>query len=137
MFGEALTSWQFQPWPMTALMVTALIYARGWRVLHEQMPARFGVARLAAFLAGLGAIVVAVASPLDSFAGLLLQVHMAQHVLLMMVAPPLLWLGAPAVPLMRGLPQRLAKSALGPFLAWPRFARRPRPPGHPLAGGIA
>ena len=61
---------------------------------------------------------------------------MVQHLLLMMVAPPLLLLGAPLVPLLRGLPARVAKDALGPFLAWPALrARRPRAhaPGRLLA----
>ena len=43
-------------------------------------------------LGGSRANTLAVASPLDAFAGLLLGVHMVQHFLLMMVAPPLLWL---------------------------------------------
>ena len=30
---------------------------------------------------------------------------MVQHLLLMMVAPPLLWLGAPLLPLLQGLPR--------------------------------
>src|SRR5207249_2305583 len=42
---------------------------------------------------------------IEPFATLLLQVHMLQHLLLMMAAPPLLWLGAPLFPLLRGLPQ--------------------------------
>jgi len=42
---------------------------------------------------------------------------MAQHVLLMMVAPPLLWLGWPALPLLCGLPKTIQKYWLGPFLA--------------------
>ena len=42
---------------------------------------------------------------------LLLQVHMAQHLLLMVVAPPLLLLGAPPLPLLRGLPARLREVA--------------------------
>ncbi len=130
--GAALQSWQVQPWATAALVLTALVYARGWRALHQQMPERFGTGRLAAFLGGLTAVFVAVASPLDAFAGLLLQVHMAQHLLLMMVAPPLLWLGAPAVPLLRGLPQRVAKAGLGPILAWPRLQRAARALAHPV-----
>lgn len=137
MLAEALASWQFQPWLLAALLGTAVVYVRGWRVLHAQMRTRFATRRLVAFLGGLAAIFVAVASPLDAFAGLLLQVHMAQHLLLMMVAPPLLWLGAPAVPLMRGLPQRLAKSALGPFLAWAGLQRALHGLVHPVVGGTA
>ena len=44
-----------------------------------------------AFLGGMGALLLALASPLDAFADLLLQLHMVQHWLLMMVAPPLIF----------------------------------------------
>ncbi len=60
---------------------------------------------VAAFLCGLFAILLALASPIEPFSSLLLQVHMVQHLLLMMVAPPLLWLGRPMLPLVRGLPE--------------------------------
>ena len=58
-----------------------------------------------AFLGGLATLFLALASPIEPFAALLLQVHMIQHLLLMMVAPPLLWLGAPLFPMLRGLPR--------------------------------
>ena len=49
------------------------------------------------FLAGLAAFYLALASPIEPFASLLLSVHMLQHLLLMMLAPPLVWLGLAAV----------------------------------------
>jgi cytochrome c oxidase assembly factor CtaG len=131
--AAALSSWQVPPWMTLALAATAVVYARGWRALRAQMPQRFTPARLGAFLAGLAAVFVAVASPLDAFAALLLQVHMAQHLLLMMIAPPLLWLGAPAAPLLRGLPSPIAKAWLGPFLAAPGLRRAARALVHPVA----
>src|SRR5262245_18277347 len=97
------------------------------------MPDRFRVWRLASFLGGLATLLVAVASPLDAFAGLLLQVHMVQHLLLMMVAPPLLLLGAPLVALLRGLPAVVAKDWIGPFLAWPALRRAFSQLTHPVA----
>ena len=67
------------------------------------------------FLAGLAAIYLSLASPLDSFASFLLTAHMA-HGLLTMVAPPLLLL-LPQLPLLRA--RRLVTRVLGPFLLWP------------------
>jgi cytochrome c oxidase assembly factor CtaG len=96
-------------WPQVepmlgAVLVAGAIYARGWRALSGRTPLRFGWGRLAAFLGGLGVIALAVASPLDALAGQRLSAHMTQHQLLMMVAPPLLWLGAPVAPMLLGLP---------------------------------
>ena len=77
----------------------------------------------------------------------LLQVHMLQHLLLMMVAPPLVWLGWPLFPLVRGLPEPVpnslgrAAAALAaaaailfallthPLVAWPIVCRRRRGSG--------
>ncbi len=114
----ALWSWNIS-FPVTAaLMICAAIYIRGWRagrrLLHDQNDA----SRLIAFLAGLAVIFVALESPLDSFDGVYLAAHMTQHFLLMMVAPPLILLARPVVPLLRGLPKPVAKEALGPFLTW-------------------
>src|SRR5580765_6961683 len=101
----ALRSWSFDPLPLLTLALTALVYTRGWRQLHGQIPHRFPRWRLVAFLAGIAALFLAVASPLEAFAGLLLQVHMIQHLLLMMIAPPLILAGAPYLPILSGLPR--------------------------------
>jgi cytochrome c oxidase assembly factor CtaG/ferredoxin len=106
-----------------ALLAAAWIYVRGWRQLHRQMPSRYTTDRLFLFLSGLGAIFVALASPLDAFGNLLLQAHMVQHLLLIMIAPLLILTGQPVLPLLRGLPHRLMKNGLGPFLRW-RALRR-------------
>ncbi|MFN8641267.1 MAG: cytochrome c oxidase assembly protein [Candidatus Binatia bacterium] len=134
---NALASWQLPILPMGIALLCGIVYWRGWRALHEQAPLRFTRARLAAFLGGLAIIVLAVASPIDAFAPLLLRVHMLQHVLLTMAAPPLLWLGAPALPLLRGLPAGLAKRGLGPFLAWPALHRTARALVHPVGTWLA
>ncbi|MEO8605321.1 MAG: cytochrome c oxidase assembly protein, partial [bacterium] len=54
-----------------------------------------------------------------------------------MVAPPLLWLGAPALALLRGLPARAVKRGLGPFLTWPALQRLGSALAHPGLGWIA
>lgn len=90
--------------------------------------------RLASFLGGLAAIYLALASPLEPFAGLLLQVHMMQHLLLTMAAPPLLWLGEPLLPLLRGLPQPVRTYWAAPLLASPLLRRVFARLTHPVAG---
>ncbi len=49
--------------------------------------------RTASFVAGLVTIVIALDSPIDTYADQLFWVHMLQHVLLLTVAPPLILLG--------------------------------------------
>ena len=135
--AAALGSWSFPLGLVVPVLFTFTVYARGWRQLNAQMPLRFGAWRLAAFAAGLLTLFVALASPLDAFGGLLLQVHMLQHLLLMMVVPPLIWLGAPAAPLVRGLPPGLVKHGVGPFLAWPALRRFGRRLTHPAVCWLA
>src|SRR5580704_10343578 len=102
-----LRSWPFDPWLLIGLLVCAGVYVRGWKALGRRDSRRWHGGQVAAFLGGLAALYLALASPIEPFAALLLQVHMVQHLLLMMVAPPLLWLGAPLFPLLRGLPAPL------------------------------
>lgn len=111
-------SWSIRFGPTFALILTALLYFRGWFKLRRLAPQRFDGWRLASFLGGLLTLFIAISSPLDSFANLLLQVHMVQHLLFMMVAPPLLLLGNPFLPLLTGLPRPIAREAIGPFLVW-------------------
>ena len=128
-------SWSFQPVPAFGLILTAVVYFLGWRRLNRQVPARFPLWRLFSFLAGLVAIYVPLASPLDAFAGWLLIVHMVQHLLLTMVAPPLILLGSPLLPVLRGLPRWFARDVLGPFLSAPVMHRLGRFLVHPLFAG--
>ncbi len=128
----AFGSWSVDPKLVVALLVTALIYGRGWRVLHRISPARFPAWRAVAFLGGLLTVWIAIASPLDAFSGLLLSAHMVQHLLLLSVAPPLILLGAPFLPILRGLPRAFAHDGLGPFLTWPALQDFGRTLTHPV-----
>jgi cytochrome c oxidase assembly factor CtaG len=132
-----LRSWTFDPWLIIPLSVAAGLYLRGWWLLHCQMPQRFGVGRLGSFQLGLGTLLLALASPLETLAEVLLQAHMAQHLMLMMVAPPLLVYGAPTLPLLRGLPNVVLKRGLGPLLAWTVLRRLERFFTHPVVGWLA
>lgn len=101
---DLITSWDI-PWMVTSgLALSVVIYARGWARIRRTRPAQFPVWRLLTFLAGTAAVFVAVASPLDTLSESLLFMHMVQHFVLMSIAPPLIVLGAPLVPILRGLP---------------------------------
>jgi putative membrane protein len=107
-------------WPLVGLVVAALLYALGRRE-------RDTVRRDASFYSGLVVLVVAIDSPVDTYADSLFWVHMVQHVLLTMVAPPLLLLGRPWPRSVRVLPigaRRVVARALhaGRFLAGPPVA---------------
>src|SRR5262249_50900166 len=93
--------------------------------------------RLYSTAGGLGALVVAIASPVDALAGFLLTAHMVQHLLLLAVAPPLLLLGAPARVILGGLPRSVARDALGPFLGSRSLLRLQRAISRPLVGVVA
>ncbi len=118
------------------VLAAGALYVRGWCRLSRRMPRRFGPGRLAAFVAGLGAIVLAVAPPLDALAGRLLVAHMVQHQLLMMVAPPLLWLGAPVAPMLGGLPRRIRR-AVAAVLAASAIRGITRVVAHPGVGWLS
>jgi putative membrane protein len=110
-----LASWSFAPWITALNLLTALLYLRGWLTLHRSLPSRFTTPRLTAFVGGIGILQVALASPIDAFDPLLLTDHMLQHMLLMMIVPPLLLLGDPAMPLLHGLPRWAARFVFGPM----------------------
>ncbi|HEX6563400.1 MAG TPA: cytochrome c oxidase assembly protein [Chthoniobacterales bacterium] len=121
-----IESWSIQLWPTVGLVLLAVIYFRGWLKLRRQVPHRFDGWRLASFLGGVATVFLALDSPLDTFSNLLLQAHMIQHLLLMMIAPPLLLLGNPFLPLLTGLPRPFVREVIRPFLLWnacKRFGR--------------
>lgn len=66
------------------------------------------------FRGGLLSLLVALASPIDYWSGILFWPHMLQHLILLYLAAPLVVLGAPWLPLVRGLPAPLRR----PVLTW-------------------
>jgi putative membrane protein len=101
-----------------ALCLAALVYTRGWFRLRVVSPHLISAGRLRAFLTGVAFLWMAIGSPVEALDDTSLTVHMMQHLLLMAIAPPLILLGSPALPLLRGLPQSIARNVLGPFLRW-------------------
>lgn len=89
------------------IAVPAAWYAIGVRALWRQAGTGRGVTRLqaASFAAGMLALFIALASPIDALAEALFSVHMLQHLLLILVAAPLCVLGAPLLPMLWALPR--------------------------------
>jgi cytochrome c oxidase assembly factor CtaG len=121
-----IASWDLAHPIVWLLPVVLLAYTRGFWLVHHQMPVRYPLWRLVSFEAGLAMLVIVAASPLHSLDGSLLFLHMTEHLLLTMVAPPLILLGRPLVPLLRALPPRWLKPTISWMLAsriWRRISK--------------
>lgn len=111
-----ISAWNLDPRLICLLAVIAAVYLRGWiRVRRLVRDPRDGQ-RLCCFWAALLLLFIAAASPLDTYDAVLLSAHMGQHLILMMLAPALLLLGYPVIPLLRGLPKWVVKKVIGPLL---------------------
>ena len=88
----------------STLLVTALVYLRGWVSLRSAFPTLIAGWRLAAFMSGLILVWTAIGSPLATLDHESLTIHMMKHLLLMTVAAPLILAGTPMFPLACGLP---------------------------------
>ncbi len=130
-------SWGLPLWATLSLALTALVYWRGWRLARRTRERELPPWRAGCFLAGLATIWLAIASPLDVLGNWLLVAHMVQHLLLMSVAPPLLLLGAPTVPLLRGLPRGWVREGVGPLFRSRTLHAIGRFLVHPATGWIA
>ena len=130
--GRLLLAWSFNPLVIVGLLAAAIAYLQGRRRLAADgvaWPAR----RTAYFLSGIAAIAVALLSPVEAYDTVLFSVHVAQHMLLTMVAAPLLALGAPvtlALRVSRGRTRRRLTRVLhspplrvagNPLVAWVLF----------------
>lgn len=94
-------------WASVPMVLVALVYARGWVRICRTNLEEIENWRVGSFLLGLFLIWLAMASPIAALDHELLTIHMVQHLLLMTMAPPLIWFGAPMKPLLHGLPQGL------------------------------
>lgn len=112
--GPLWTNWQISPPVLLGVFALAAAYVLAVGPLNEQRadvadrPVRR--AQRISFLTGCVALLLALGPPLEDWAALLVSAHMAQHVILLFVVPPLLLYGTP--------PWLLA-----PLLRWPLVAR--------------
>jgi putative membrane protein len=130
-------SWSFPVSLTLATLLTALLYLRGWLHLRSASGNVIPVWRASSFFLGLFLIWAAVASPIAAFDEQLLTVHMIQHLLLMTFAAPLIWLGAPVMPFLHGLPQQLVRTAVRPLFRWKPMVWLGRALGRPAFCGLA
>ena len=123
-------------WASAVLILAALIYVRGWVRIRRLERDDVEGWRAASFLLGLFFIWLAVASPLAALDHELLTAHMVQHLLLMTLAPPLIWLGAPVKALVHGLPHRFVEEFLAPIFRWPPMKRLGKALTNPQSAGL-
>jgi cytochrome c oxidase assembly factor CtaG len=127
---SALTTWQFVPLVSVPLALCAALYLAGARTVARRHPARpWPRTRTASFLAGLAAVAVAIQGSDGVYDDVLLRAHMVQHLLLIMVAPPLLVYGRPVTLLLHATRNpwhnrmiRLVRSRAATALTWPPFS---------------
>lgn len=101
-----LTDWSLQWLPALGAVVAATFYLVGVRRLRARGD-RWPVTRTLLFVGlGLGTFVVATQSALSTYDSTLLWVHMVQHMVLGMITPVFLALGAPITLALRTLPRR-------------------------------
>jgi cytochrome c oxidase assembly factor CtaG len=102
--GTVFTQWELRSWATVAILLTAAIYLWGvWR-MHRRGD-RWPFGRTAAFLGSMVAAAIATVAGLGAYDDTLLSVHMAQHMVLSMVVPLLMALGAPITLALRTLPR--------------------------------
>lgn len=106
-FGDAvLRHWTFDPGVAIAIGLTTTVYAAGvmrvWNVAGRGRG--ISPSSAASFAGGMIALIAALMSPLDELADQLQAAHMVQHLLLIVVVPPLVLLGEPVRGLVWGLP---------------------------------
>lgn len=91
-------------------MLAALLYAQGARRSRGWPAWRTG-----AFLLGLLVLVGALSYQMEQYAYELFSAHMVQHMLITVVAAPLILVGAPITPLLRGIPRPLRRALIVPL----------------------
>jgi putative copper resistance protein D len=128
-----LFGWSFGP----AILLPLALVAVAWMVAVRRVDAAHPASpvpriRSIAFLGGLAAIAVALQSGIERYDTALFSVHMVQHILLTLVAAPLLALGAPVTLLLR-----LATPGFRQRWILPVLHSRPlRVLSHPVVAGI-
>jgi cytochrome c oxidase assembly factor CtaG len=105
-------AWELDPLVLLLSIGAAAAYGRGVYLLSKRRSARTpSIGRRVGFYGGLVIAAGAVISPLHGWSETLFAAHMTQHLLLVIVAAPLLVLGRPSAPLIAALPSNVGKAA--------------------------
>ena len=111
-----LLSWAWRPEILLTLGLAAVIHLMGrWRLERRGSTKLVKPWRSVAYLSGLVVLGIALMSPIDVLSGQFFYMHMVQHLLLVMIAPPLLLIADPMPLMMWGLPSAL-RSEVGHWL---------------------
>ncbi len=116
--GAEPASWFDDPLVEALLLVAIALYALGFAAMRARRPrkAPVGGTRTAAFAAAILVLIAALLSPIDALAETSFAVHMAQHLLLIVVVAPLLAYSDAHLVLLRAFP-RTARRRIGRTVA--------------------
>ena len=113
--GQSIwTRWNFDPELVIPVVLLTALYLRGvwvWRDRSRAHPPW----RIASYLFGMGFLLASIETPLDAAAEHHFSMHMIQHELLMMFVAPLILLGAPTTPVLRGIPRAVRRRVVRPL----------------------
>jgi putative copper resistance protein D len=130
---EFLSTWTWEPVPVVAILAVAAAYLAGARRVTRQNPSRPWPTRCSmTFGLGLVVIVLATLGPVGSYDDDFFWAHMTQHILLMMLAAPLLLLGEPVLLLLRASSREFRHDVVVPVL----HSRVVRFLTHPVVGWL-
>ena len=131
--GSIVLGWRFDPLIVGALAAAAFGWLLLVRAVGRAHPGRgVPVLRSAALFGGLAAIAVALLSGIERYDTTLFSIHMVQHLLLMLVAAPLLVLAAPVTQLLRVASPGVRARVLLPVL----HSRLVGAVGHPVVAWL-
>jgi putative copper resistance protein D len=133
---DLLLQWSFDPLVQVPVIAIVVAWIAAVRRVDREHPANpVPRSRSVAFLAGIVALELALQSPIEHYDTTLFSIHMVQHVLLTLVAAPLLVAGAPITLLLRVarsdqrkrwilpvLHSRLVQALSFPVVSWLVFA---------------
>lgn len=111
----AMSDWSPPIFIAVGCALALVIYLRGYFLLRRTRP-EFPAWRVWSYCAGVVTLWVSLGSPLEELADNILTAHMIEHQLLMMIVPPLVLMGWPTVPLLRGLPKWIRRYTAAPLL---------------------
>jgi len=125
------TAWSFDLPVLVPAVLLGFFYACGlrrWPVRHHAHQWW----KTACYYSGLMIGVLSVVSPIDRLGEHHFFAHMIQHELIMVAAIPLILLGAPTTPVLRGMPRWLRVNVVGAFAGEPVVRRVWRGLAQPL-----